>query len=94
MINRPIQQQTYSPEEIARRGERIYFGELRELLEPKHRGKYLVLDTESKKYVVGSDRLKTVEEAGSSFGKKLFFIVEIGALHPPAINARRHAWSF
>ena len=47
----------YTSEEVASRGEAIYRREIRDKVEPTHKGKYLVIDIETGKYEMNADDL-------------------------------------
>lgn len=52
-----IQHSSYTTEEIGRIGEEIYHKDIRSLVMPQHKGKFLILDIESGDYEVGQDDL-------------------------------------
>lgn len=85
----------YSLEEILRLGEKFYVEKLKDKLEKKYKGQYAVIDVENKRYVVNQEKLKAIEKANQKFGKKLFFIVQIGEIET-TINLKnvRYAWKF
>lgn len=47
----------YSKEEFARRGEEIYERKIRSLVEPKHNGKFIIIDIETEAYEVDNNEL-------------------------------------
>ncbi len=51
-----------SPAEIAQRGEALYDQSLKSLVEPKHFGKYLVVDIETGDYEIGTDYIQPTEK--------------------------------
>ena len=77
-----------SPEEVSRLGERFYFDELKDKLEKKHTGKYVVMDVVRKAYTLDADELTAIEEARKRFGNQLFFIVQVGNLQRPVAHFR------
>lgn len=82
---------------VLERGEKLYFERLREELEEGHYGEYAIIDVASGEYVVHPHKLTAVETAQARFGKKLFYIVQIGDVHEPTINFREQknvAWLF
>lgn len=85
-----------SPEEVSRLGEQFYFDRLKDKLEKKHTGKYVVIDAAQKAYVLHADELRAIEDARKRFGDQLFFIVQVGTLQRPAAHFRdtHYAWKF
>ena len=81
--------QTHSPEEISKLGERFYFDKLQKELEEEHRGEYVVIDVEEKKYVMNSDLVAAINEAKEKFGEKLFYIVKVGELEGSSVNFKK-----
>jgi hypothetical protein len=69
---------------ITKVGAEYYFHELKDELEEKEKGNYLVMEVESKEYFLDEDLLKAIEKAEKKFPDKLFFIVQVGTLQPPA----------
>jgi hypothetical protein len=53
----------YSSDEIVRRGEEIYQRQLRDQVEAKHRGKFLVLDIETGEYEIDADEVAALKRA-------------------------------
>ena len=53
----------YSSDEIVRRGEEIYQRQLRDKVEAKHRGKFLVLDIETGEYEIDADEVAALKRA-------------------------------
>ena len=70
-----------SLDQVIRGGESVY-RELRNKLEAKHMGHYVVIDVEAKKHFVNADRLAAIEEAREAQGPKMFYIVQVGDFHP------------
>ncbi len=90
MTNRP------SLEEILKLGEKIYTEELKDNLEKKFRGQFVVIDVEKRKYKIDADRLIAIEKAKKMFGDKLFYIIQIGNIQSPSTNfsEKKYAWNF
>jgi hypothetical protein len=86
----------FSLEDILRIGEGLYFTKFKEALEKEHYGEYAAIDVEKEDFVVRQNKLEAIEEAQQKFGKKLFYIVQIGSLDKPTTNYRssRYAWNF
>ena len=47
----------YTSKEVASRGETIYRQQIRDKVEPKHKGKFLVIDIETGEYEMNADDL-------------------------------------
>jgi hypothetical protein len=88
--------QNLTPEEITKKGEEIYFNELKDKLEKNHIGEYLVLEVESKKEFVNPSLIIALKRAKQNFPQKLFYIVQIGSIHKPITNYNKanYAWLF
>ena|SRR3989344_3213589 len=84
----------FSPEEISQLGEKIYFNELRATLEPEHKGEYLILDVETKKYVTDPDKLAAIQKAEKELGKHLFYIIQIGSVQRPTANFKKQVYAW
>lgn len=84
--------QTTSPEEIIRLGEQIYFEKKKEL-ERDYNGKFVVIDVDSKDFVVDQDKTSAIQEAEKKHPGKLFFIAQVGNLKARSnlSEARRYA---
>ena len=50
-----VREPRYSKEELARRGDEIYAREIRPLVEPEHRGKFVAIDIETGAYALDAD---------------------------------------
>lgn len=87
---------TLSLNEITRLGETYYLESLRQKLEEKHFGEYVVIDVEEKGYVTDINRLAAFEKAQKKFGQKLFYVTQVGMLRESTVNYldRKHAWNF
>jgi hypothetical protein len=85
-------------EDIVRIGETFYLDELRQKLEPKDMGKYVVIDVDARDYVIDENKLTAIEAAKTKFGAEhLFFITRVGELHRPTMNFKSYAkpsWAF
>lgn len=78
-------------------GEAFYFESLKNKLEKNNFGEYLVIDVDSKQYVLNKNKIEAIDEAERKFGKKLFYIVQVGYLDEPTVNFRERknvAWIF
>lgn len=67
----------YSTDEIVARGKEIYERQLRQQLEPQHKGKFLVIDVETGEYEIDEDDLAASLRAarkkpgGARFGMRI-----------------------
>lgn len=68
----------HSSVEIVRRGEDIYQREIRPLVEPEHRGKFLVLDIETKRYEIDSQELAALKRAMADNPDGARYLLRIG----------------
>ena len=76
-------------------GEDYYFDELKEKLEKTAWGKFVVIESESKKYFIHEDLLEALTQANEVFPDKFFTIIQVGSLQLPANNYKQeihHAW--
>ncbi len=83
--------------EVLERGEKFYLEELKSRLEKEHVGEYVAIDTDSKQYIIGSNKMSVIRQAQKDFGEKLFYIVQVGDLSEPTANFRERenvAWFF
>lgn len=84
-------------DDIVKLGEIFYFNHLKNKLEKKHTGEYVVIDVEQQDYEIDADRLKALQKAEKKFGVgKLFYIAQIGTLQKQNIHYREntYAWHF
>lgn len=96
MIKIPSTIQTITPDELNRKGEQIYFDELKEKLEKSHSGDYVVIEVDSGDYFLDKDLMKVLQKARGKYKDKLFFIVQVGSLQKPTIGLKKekNAWLF
>jgi hypothetical protein len=72
-------QHRLSPKEVVERGEAIYQEKVRQLVEPDHVGKFLVLDIDTEQYEIDEDevaairRAKTRNPGGERYIKRVGF---------------------
>lgn len=87
---RPTKLEPVNIRQLSEEGKRIY-EELRETLEPEHKGEYLAIEVGSGDYFIG----KTIEEVGRKARKKfpdeVFHLVRIG--YPGVFNLSTFAGS-
>ena len=86
-----------SPEELVSTGERIYFS-MKDELEKKYFGQFVVIEVDSKDIIVNSDKLTAIQQAQTKHPNKLFYIVQIGNLKQQSTfelnEIRKYGWSF
>ena len=88
--------QSITPEELNRRGESIYFNQLKDKLEKRNNGDYVVIEVESGDHFVNKDLMIALNKAKAKHKDKLFFIVQIGSLQKPNLSFKKekYAWLF
>ena len=89
-------QQNLTPEEITKRGEEIYFNELKGNLEKNHSGEYLVMEITHKDKFINRNLITALTKARKKYPDKIFYIIQIGLVHQPAANYSKanYAWIF
>ena len=75
-------------EAFAQRGEAYYDRVLRSKLEPKHVGKYLVLDIETGDFEVDADEMAALTRAEAKHPDSFFYILRVGYTAAGGIGAR------
>ncbi len=73
--------ETITAEEVDRLpelGEEIYERKLKAKLEPKYKGKFLVIEVESGKYFIGNTFDEALDKAEAKFPHEVFYIKRIG----------------
>ena len=65
--------------EIADRGTRIYDERLRQLLEPEHNGKYVVIDVETGEYELDEDHLAASDRAAAKRPGAPLYATRVGS---------------
>lgn len=82
----------YSPDDVIKKGEAIYFSRLKDELEPTHSGETVVIEVDSGEYFINKDVLVAVNEARAKFPDKLFYIATIGSISKTSTNFQ-YAWN-
>lgn len=77
----------YSSEEIARRGQALYEERLRDVVDVRDRGKFLVLDIETGEYELDVDELAALQRAKRKNSDAALYILRIG--YPAAYRIGR-----
>jgi hypothetical protein len=68
-----------SPEEIARRGWTLYETEIRPAVEPRHNGRFLIVDVKSGRYVLADDELNALDRAREHMPDGTLHLIRVGA---------------
>jgi len=74
--------------EIAARGERIYQERLRQVLEPAHEGKFVLINVESGEYEMGASHMAASKRARARWPEGLLYAVRVGSDALGHIGAR------
>ncbi|MDE0468145.1 MAG: hypothetical protein OYL97_13920 [Candidatus Poribacteria bacterium] len=74
---------------IAARGEEIYHHQLREKIEPKHRGKFLTIDIETGDYEIDTDEVVSSTHLLEKHPEAVIYCLRIGF---PAAHRIRNIW--
>ena len=80
---------SYTVEEIARRGQAFYDGEIRNRVEKSDSGKSVVIDIETGEYEVDADDLAAFRRAEARNPEGLFHLLRIGHSAAHRLGARR-----
>ncbi len=67
------------PGEITERGTRIYEERLRQILEPQHIGKYLVIDVDTGEYELDDDHLAASDRAAAKRPGARLYAMRVGS---------------
>ena len=68
----------YTSREVASRGEEIYKGGIRDKVEPKHKGKFLVIDIETGEYEMNADDLVATKRLLAKHPNAVVYGLQIG----------------
>lgn len=68
-----------STEEIIQKGQKYYEEKLKNKLEKKHLGKFVVIEVDSGKYFIGDTLEETLGKARKKFPEKIFHSIKIGS---------------
>ena len=68
----------YTSREVASRGEAIYRREIRDKVEPKHKGKFLVIDIETSEYEMNADDLVATKRLLAKHPNAVVYGLQIG----------------
>jgi hypothetical protein len=70
---------SYTPEEVAQRGEAIYERQIRARVEPEHRGQFVVIDIETGDYELDADDLVATKRALAKRSEAVLYGLRIGS---------------
>ena len=68
----------YTSKEVASRGEAIYKKQIRNKVEPKHKGKFLVIDIETGEYEMNADDLIATKRLLAKHPDAVIYGLQIG----------------
>ncbi len=69
----------YTSKEVASRGEAIYKREIRDKVEPKHKGKFLVIDIETGEYEMNVNDLAATKRLLAKYPNAIIYGLQIGS---------------
>lgn len=69
----------YTSKEVASRGETIYRREIRDKVEPEHKGKFLVIDVETGEYEMNIDDLVATKRLLAKHPNAVVYGLQIGS---------------
>ena len=68
----------YTPQEVESRGEATYVQQIRDKVDPKHKGKFLVIDIETGDYEMNADDLVATQRLLSNHPNAVIYGLRIG----------------
>lgn len=68
----------YTPSEVELQGESIYRRQIRDKVEPKHKGKFLVIDIETGEYEIDADDLVATKRLLVKYPNAVIYGLRIG----------------
>ena len=78
----------YTPQEVESRGEAMYVQQIRDKLDPQHKGKFLVIDIETGDYEIDVDDLAATQQLMATHPNAVIYGLRIG--FPTAYLMRLH----
>ena len=69
---------TYTSQEVASRGETLYVQQIRDKVNPKHKGKFLVIDIETGEYEINDDDLVATKQLLTNHPNAVIYGLRIG----------------
>ena len=73
-----MQPSIYSPEEVVKRGKRLYEERVKSQVEPQHLGKFLALDVDTGHYALGDDSQTALHSARTQWPDAPLFLIRVG----------------
>lgn len=67
-----------TPEQVAEKGQQIYKDKLKAILEPKDRGKFVIIEVESGDYFVADSMIDALSKAKEKYPNKVFHTIKVG----------------
>ena len=74
----PMSYSNYTPQEIESRGEAIYVRQIRDKVNPHHKGKFVVIDIETGEYEVNEDDLAATKRLLTNCPNAVIYGLRIG----------------
>lgn len=68
----------YTSQEVESRGEAIYVQQIREKVDPQHKGKFLVIDIETGEYEINADDLVATKQLLAKYPNAVIYGLRIG----------------
>ncbi|MCC6444020.1 MAG: hypothetical protein IT210_11270 [Armatimonadetes bacterium] len=81
----------YTKEEFARRGDEIYERNLRSMVEPVHRGKFIAIDIETGAYEIDEDDYTATERLLARYPDSQIWLTRVGYRYAHRIGRRAGA---
>ena len=80
----------YSSDEIVERGQALYDQQIRGQVEPRHTGKFLVLDIETGEFEIDADSVAALERATAKHPDPALYLLRVG--FPTAVTLGAWFW--
>jgi hypothetical protein len=80
----------YSSDEIVERGQALYDQRIREQVEPRYTGKFLVLDIETGEFEIDADSVAALERATAKHPDPALYLLRVG--FPTAVSLGAWFW--
>ena len=68
----------YTSQEVESRGETIYVQQIRDKVDPKHKGEFLVIDIETGEYEINADDLVATKQLLAKYPNAVIYGLRIG----------------
>lgn len=79
-------------EKVAEEGERFYAAQLRAVLEPEHRGKFVAIEPQTGHYFLGRNGSEALVSAHRAMPDSLFYLKRVGFDFTHKIGGRSLNW--